>query len=171
MVPFKNSLRHICRGPMSCRTPWGEPRSSESRRVLMFVSDVSDEVILPSDFGARQEQYWRSIGLGAEGSWFVVTRSALTHGLPVRETTLVMWAGFLAALVRQHEDIVSIQCMLPAAQPSHRWTMLQVNGIWVGKDGALHPPIFKIADMQGFRDEFLHRVPAPTGMYFKAFST
>jgi hypothetical protein len=137
----------------------------------MFVSDVSDEVVLPKDFGARQEQYWRSIGLGAEGPWFVVTRSAMTHGLSVRETTLVMWAGFLAALVRQHDDIFSIQCMLPAAQPGRSWTMLQVNGVWVGKAGAPHPPIFRIANMQGFRDEFLHRVSAPTGNYFRAFPT
>jgi hypothetical protein len=135
----------------------------------MFVSDVSDQVLLPEVLGSPGERYWRTVGLGAQGPWFVITREVRVDGLAVRETSLVMWGGFLAQLISQHDDIVSVQGMVPTAQRDRTWTLTQVNGIWVGSAGAKLPPLFRFSGLQGYRDEFLERVAAPSAGYFKAF--
>jgi len=128
----------------------------------MFVSQDDHEQRTLRLLGEPGARYWPSVELGTEGPWFVLVRKLPGVDLVLHQTLLAAWGGSVATMLRERDDVVSVQCMVPEVGASSRWAILNVVRVWVGREAKELPPLFEFDGLRGYRDEFLSPHPAPT---------
>lgn len=121
----------------------------------MFVSSDAHEELVPKSLAETGERIWRAVSLATEGPWFLVTRHLRHHELRVPHTMLVGWAADVLGIVRECDDLTSVQYLTTSA--SGQWEMAAVRSIWVRAHEVDAVPFFEIEGRSGVHDEFLKK--------------